>query len=276
MLIRSLRELEDDIRASELRVLDCDRRAVASLRALRTSAGRAVGVKMLAGAGLLVAGWLLRRPHRRHLREARLPPRGRLGAGLLGAQRWLPIVLPLMAPLLGRKVALMLVTFGLPVAVRKLAPLHTMPALDLDALSGEWFEIARLPQRGDTPGRHDARLHYRLDDEGLAVVQRSLDEHGRVREQAGHVRGGNARRPGELEVSFAPPWLRWWPGSWDDHWMLYVDRDYSCALIGSPERDALRLLARAPTMPEEAVQALFTLADKYGFDAARVRRTPQG
>lgn len=273
MLLRAVRRLEDEIRACELRVIDIDHRAALSLRTFRSTASHAIGVKLLAGAGLMAAGWLLHRPHRRGLREARLP-RSRFGAGLLGAQRWLPILLPLATPLLDRKVALLLAALGLPIVARKLAPLRTVPALDLGAFSGLWFEVARLPQRGDTPGRHDASLHYGLDDGGLVLTQRWLDEEGQLREKHGRGRTTDAAHPGEIEVSFAPAWLRWWPGAWDDHWLLYVDRDYSCALIGNPERNALRLVAREPAMPEEAVQALFALADKLGFDSARMQRTP--
>jgi apolipoprotein D and lipocalin family protein len=274
MLQRALRQLESDIRASELRVLDIDHRAAVSLHALRTNASQAIAVKLLAAAGLVAAGWLLHRPQRRRgLHEPRVP-RSRFSAGLQGAQRWAPILLPLAAPLLDRKVALLLAGLGLPIVARKLAPLRTVPTLDLAAFSGLWFEVARLPQRNDANGRHDASLHYGLDDKGFDVTQRWIDEQGQLREKSGRGRTPDATRPGEIEVSFAPAWLRWWPGSWDDHWVLYVDRDYSCALIGNPERDALRLVAREPAMPEEAVQALFALADKLGFDSARMRRTP--
>jgi len=274
MLQRALRQLESDIRASELRVVAIDRQAAGSLRTLRTTATHAIGVKLLAGAGLVAVGWLLHRPHhQRSLHESRMP-RSRLGAGLLGAQRWLPILLPLAAPLLDRKVALLLAALGLPIVARKLAPLRTVPTLDLAAFSGLWFEVARLAKRDDAPGRHDASLHYGLDDNGLSVTQRWLDEEGQLREKHGRGRTPDPTRPGEIEVSFAPAWLRWWPGVWDDHWVLYVDREYNCALIGNPERDALRLVARETTMPEEAVQALYALADKLGFDSARMRRTP--
>lgn len=273
MLQRALRQLEHDIRASELRLVEIDRHAGSSLHALRTTATHAIGLKLLAGAGLVAAGWLLHRPHRRHAHEHRAP-RSRFGAGLAGLQRFAPILLPLAAPLLDRKVALLLAGLGLPIVARKLAPLRTVPTLDLAAFSGLWFEVARLPQRDDAPGRHDASLHYTLDDKGINVTQRWLDEQGQLRERHGRGRTADATRPGEIEVSFAPAWLRWWPGVWEDQWLLYVDRDYHCALIGNPERDALRLVAREPAMPEEAVQALFALADKLGFDIARMQRTP--
>ena len=45
-------------------------------------------------------------------------------------------------------------------------------------------------------------------------------------------------------------------------------------MIGSADRDSLRLLARHPTMPADAQQALLTLAQKQGFDTTRVRPTP--
>jgi apolipoprotein D and lipocalin family protein len=274
MLTRVLHRLEHEIRASEARVVECDRRAAASARAFGDAAGRALSVKLLAGAGLVAAGWLLHRPRARASRAA-LPPRGGLRMALLRAQRWLPLLLPLAAPLLDRKVVRLLAFAGLPVKVRKLAPLMTVPALDLRAFAGLWFEIARLPGWRDAPGRHDATLHYRIDDDGsVTLTQRWIEADGQPHGKLGRLRRPSTQRPGELETSMAPPWLRWWPGVWDDHWVIYVERDYRCALIGSPERDSLWLLAREPALPDDAVRALLTLAGRLGFDSARVQRTP--
>jgi apolipoprotein D and lipocalin family protein len=279
MLNRVIDDLEEQIRTSELRVIDYDTRLRSDVHRLRHDAAHAVGAKLAAVAGLLVAGWLLRRSRRVAHRDgvARVA-RGRRFGGLLAwaLRRALPLLLPLLSPLLNRRAARTLAGLGLPIgAPRALAPLRTEPTLDLARYAGLWYEIARLPRRFERRCAGDVLTHYSVDGDGLIVVNRCRDERGETREAAGRLRAPDPRVPAELEVSYAPLWLRWWPGAWHDHWVIYVDAEYSCALVGTPERDGLWVLAREPELPDPALQALLTLASRLGFDTSRVRLTPQ-
>lgn len=262
------RRLEADIRDAELRIVDADRKLATHAAGLREQARHALALKLVAGAGLFAGGWLLRRPPRAQ-RGTR-----RASRATLPLARWAPMLLPLVAPLLDRKLALTLAGLGVPIAARAVAPLRTAPDFDLERFGGLWYEVARLPRRGER-GASDTVLHYNVDDQGLTVVRRTRDADGRLSDQVGRGRAASHQRPAELEVSFAPAWARWWPGAWIDHWVLYLDADYSVALVGGPERDGLWLLAREPDLPDEALQALLALAEKLGFDRSRVQRTPQ-
>jgi apolipoprotein D and lipocalin family protein len=78
-----------------------------------------------------------------------------------------------------------------------------------------------------------------------------------------------------MELTHAPPWLRWFPGAWSDHHVIYVDAEHSCMLVGTPDRDGLWLMARDPWLPDAARDALVSLAAKLGFPVTRLRMTPQ-
>jgi apolipoprotein D and lipocalin family protein len=276
MLKGHIAKLQEEIHAAEQRVIEVDARLDQRLHRLRHDASRAVAGKAMAGAGLLAAGWLMRGGRGSHRREARAGRR----RSLLG--RWmpralhsgLPLLLPLLTPLLDRRVAAWLSSFGLPVgAPRATAPLLTSATLDLARYSGAWHEIARLPRRGDRRCASDVLSYYRVHDGGLVAVHRCLDDKGRVHEKAGQMRVAHPSEPGRLEATYAPPWLRWFPGVWTDHCVIYVDAEYNCALVGTPDRDGLWLLARDAHIPDEARDALLALADRLGFPVSRVQFT---
>jgi apolipoprotein D and lipocalin family protein len=277
MLNGPLRDLEEQIRAAEARVIDSDARLDEDFARLRQSVARTLPSKAMAGAGLLAAGWLMRgaRRGRRSSAHGRHRPwwRSLLPAVL---HRGLPLLLPLLAPLMNRRVATWLSGFGMPVGPPREAPaLLTAPALDLARYAGGWYEIARLPRRGDRHGEQDVEAFYQVDGDTLVAVGRSIDSAGKAHEQTGVLRCPNPQEPARLEATYAPQWLRWFPGVWVDHWVVYVDADYSCALVGTPERDGLWVMAREPQLPEEARAALFTLAARLGYPVARMRFTPQ-
>ena len=76
MFGRTVRELEQEIRATELRVIEHDWRLQAGWQRLRHEAGRATALRGAAAAGLVALGWLLHRPRGRK-REVALLAAGR-------------------------------------------------------------------------------------------------------------------------------------------------------------------------------------------------------
>jgi hypothetical protein len=70
---------------------------------------------------------------------------------------------------------------------------------------------------------------------------------------------------GRLEVRFAPAWLSWLPMVWGDYWILKLDRDYQVALVGTPDREYLWVLSRAPRLDDAALQAELDYAAQPGL-----------
>ena len=277
MLSGPLQQLQDEILAAEARIIDSDARLQENLHRLRHNAGRALSSRAMAGVGLLAAGWLMRGARRRQRGGGRLH-RGSWWRAMLptALRRGMPLLLPLLAPLMDRRVATWLSGFGLPVGTpREAPPLLTAPSLDLSRYAGLWHEIAHLPRRGERRGVADVMSYYQRHADGLIAVNRSVGEDGKTQERTGLLRCPDSRESARLEATYAPPWLRWFPGVWTDHAVIYVDTDYSCALVGTPERDGLWMMAREPSLPDDARAALLTLAQRLGYPVERLRFTAQ-
>jgi len=150
-----------------------------------------------------------------------------------------------------------------------------VPYVDLQRYLGTWYEIARLPMRHEPEEYTDITASYALDDDGtVRVANRALDGSGELQESTGQatvVEGsGNAR----LEVSFMPDGLKWLPFTRGDYWILRLDEDYETALVGSPDRKYLWLLARSPTLPASRQEDFLGTARQQGYDLSRLIITP--
>ena len=294
-------DLDTRIRRAEQDLIARDERVMRQVKALgerltRARDPRRWAVPVAGGVAALAAAWWLWRRYgpsatlgtERHRAAAR-PDHGggRDGAlrgagtalGVAGASRvllqWLPLVWPMIParwrPPVNPASASSWIAFGLQLARRRWSPaqttaLRTAPHVDLRRYAGTWYEIARLPEPHEDACRDQPRATYTPRGRQLEVLNRCRDAHGeerRVRGVATVVPGsGNAR----LKVSFAPSLLHWLPMVWADYWILYVDPEYSVALVGNPARDRLWLLGRQPSQSPAAQRA--------GVDVARVQGFP--
>jgi apolipoprotein D and lipocalin family protein len=60
-----------------------------------------------------------------------------------------------------------------------------------------------------------------------------------------------------------------------NYWILHVDELYQEAIVGTPDRKHLWLLARASTISDERYTVLVARAEKLGFDVSRLIKDPQ-
>jgi apolipoprotein D and lipocalin family protein len=285
MLHRQLRELEAEVRDCEARVRLHDTRLRHSVLSLKRDLVYGGAGKLLMAGGALAGGaiawWWTARPRRharaRHgRRRARAYARPRERSSWPSRiERWGPLLLPLLTPLLDRKVALTFARLGLPVAVQPLRDLPTADHVDFARFAGAWHQLAELRAGPQREGLSEVRFDYEVDaEQGLRVTRRFVGADGRLAEQQGRLRVPDAAHHGQVEITFAPPFLQWWPGVWHDHWVIFVDDGYRAALVGSPERDHLLILARDPQLDAADLEALKSLALRHGFDTTRLQATP--
>lgn len=161
-----------------------------------------------------------------------------------------------------------------PVAGRPSEAVRTVDAVDLDRYLGDWFEIARFPNRFQRGCARDVRARYsRRSDGRIDVINRCRSADGDLIEARGVARVVDPRMSAKLKVRFAPAVLSFLPFVWGDYWILGLAGDYSWAVVGSPDRKYLWILARSPVVNAELVASALAVARANGFDVERLVMT---
>lgn len=155
-------------------------------------------------------------------------------------------------------------------------PVKTVEAVNLDRYAGEWHEIARFPNWFQKKCAGDVLATYaRRSDGRLDVVNRCRQQDGSTSEARGVARIEDARTNARLKVRFAPAALSWLPFVWGDYWIIGLADDYSWAVVGSPNREYLWVLARSPELDAARYGTATRIAADNGFDISRLARTPR-
>lgn len=152
-------------------------------------------------------------------------------------------------------------------------PPATVAQVDLDRLMGTWFEVARLPNlEADGPGQESVNV--------TATYAKRADGRITVRTAAYNAKAGMRRSEVKGRVHPADPSgakliLRFFKLIRGDLWVIGLDPEYRWALMGTPSRRRLWLIARDPRIEPDAYSRAMAIAVAEGYDAARMQPTLQ-
>lgn len=152
----------------------------------------------------------------------------------------------------------------------------TVDSVDLNEYAGTWYEIGRLPMYFQRKCAGDVTANYAQKDDGsgITVTNKCVSEDG-----SGIVAEGLAKPVDEsgskLKVTFLPKWIRWIPVGRADYWVLARDADYKTALVGTPDKEYLWLLARSPNISQETYTKYRQIAQQQGYDLKEFTLTSQ-
>lgn len=147
---------------------------------------------------------------------------------------------------------------------------ETVAHVDINRYMGLWYEVARFEQSFQK-GCVGVTAEYTLRDDGKVNVLNTCYENtldGEKRDAEGKAYVKDKETNAKLRVSF------FWP-FYGDYWIFQLGEDYEYAVVGSPDRDSLWFLSRAPHMNEELFDELVVKMAAQGFDLSRLQKTLQ-
>jgi apolipoprotein D and lipocalin family protein len=157
----------------------------------------------------------------------------------------------------------------------RVAPPPVAGQVDIGRYAGRWHEIARLPapfQKDD----ESAIADYGINADGTVSVHNiAIRPDGTQRGIKGYAKVLNPPENTKLAVRFNT-----WFGPLipmpdeGNYWILHVDKHYQEAIVGTPDRRFLWLLARTPRISPQRKAALIKRAENLDFDVTRLV-TPQ-
>lgn len=142
--------------------------------------------------------------------------------------------------------------------------------IDLEKYLGLWYEQARLPNFFERRCVCDISARYTILPDGRIEVLNSCVKKDRNKISAKGVARTSQASDVTFEVTFAPPALRFLPFVWANYTVIFVDQDYTTALVGEPKKRFLWVLSRTKSLDSESLDNLLSLAKNAGYDLSQL------
>ena len=147
-------------------------------------------------------------------------------------------------------------------------PPQTASDVDLKKYMGKWYEIASFPSFFQK-GCHCTVAQYALVKSQVKVYntcKRGKEDKWDSASAIGWAVPNSHNS--KLKIQF------FWPFR-ANYWILYISPDYQDALVGTPNRKYLWVLARKPVMSSQFYKKITNLAEQQGYDTSRLIMTRQ-
>ncbi|MCX8057364.1 MAG: lipocalin family protein [Ignavibacteria bacterium] len=144
-------------------------------------------------------------------------------------------------------------------------PLKTVEFVDLSKYSGKWYEIARSPNRFQKDCLCSTAEYSVIDRKTISVLNKCIEKDGvtidSVRGKAFLV---DTISNSKLKVQF------FWPFR-GDYWIIDLDeKNYTYAVVGSPDRKYFWILVRDKNFPDEKLSELLNFLKENQFNTDNV------
>jgi apolipoprotein D and lipocalin family protein len=163
-----------------------------------------------------------------------------------------------------RSLGLLMLAAGF-VGCQSTKPLPTAGPVDLKRYAGKWYEVARIKNRFQRNDESAIAEYGLIDDTRLHVRNTATSRAGKTRSIDGIAEVVPGSDGSKLRVKFgglaalAPV-----PAS-GNYWIIDLDPRYRSALVGTPNRKYLWILARVPLPDAGTLNTYMTEADRLGF-----------
>jgi apolipoprotein D and lipocalin family protein len=163
---------------------------------------------------------------------------------------------------------LLILLTGCNSTFREHDPLPTVNRVDLDQFMGKWYVLATTPGFIDREPFNAVETFSRAD-RGIEITyaynEGSSD--GEVRTMTSRAMIDNPGINTDWDISYT------WPfGS--DAKVIYLEPDYSVAVMGHPNRRHVTLLSRQKRIADPLYSDIILNLQQMGYDVGKIRRIP--
>ena len=146
----------------------------------------------------------------------------------------------------------------------------TVPSVDLNRLTGNWYEIARLPNKRQRGCLANVEYLVALADKAdhLQLVSTCKTKNDYTDVANANIKAEKHSNGSKLKVTY------FWPFS-EKGWVLALGPDYDWALIGSPNHKKLKILSRSRTLSDEVLAGVKQNAASEGYALDKLAMTLQ-
>lgn len=151
--------------------------------------------------------------------------------------------------------------------------LQTAPNIETSKYLGKWFEIARYPNSFEK-NCINVTAEYSLNSNGtIGVLNTCYDKNNPTKKRSAKA---YAQKVGDnnaiLAVNFAPFPL---PKGDGNYHILWVDDDYSKAIVGEPKGKYLWFLARSSKISDQDYEKMMQITKNQSYDLAFLEKVQQ-
>ena len=149
------------------------------------------------------------------------------------------------------------------------APLATAPNFEPACYAGVWHEIARLPNRFERDVVAARATYRKLDDGNLSILNEGLKSTGKETSISGIATpAGEAK----FKIRFDKFPANLFVGN---YWVLWVDDSYERAIVRTPSRKFLWLLAKDPAIQQKDFAPALKEMKGNGFAIEQIYENPK-
>ncbi len=168
--------------------------------------------------------------------------------------------------------------FGAAAAPASAGPVTPVPSLDAQRYTGEWRQIASLPQWFEAFCVSDTVANYSLNDDGtVRVSNRCVGPFGANITTRGRARVLDPVTNAQLQVTFVQALGGGWSyaGTEPNYVVIGLGEAYDWAVVGDPQRTSAFVLSRTPALSSAQLGVVRGVLATNGFDPCKVRTTRQ-
>lgn len=169
---------------------------------------------------------------------------------------------------ISKSLILICIMFLFTACSSKNPPLQTVEKVDLERYLGTWYEIARYEHFFEKDCKNVSANYSMMDEETIKVINKCTKIQTNEKKEAMGRAYAIDETNSKLKVSFFRPF-------YGDYWVLILDENYEYAVVGTPNREYLWILARDKKLPLKIQNDILEKLPSLGFDISKLLWTMQ-